>query len=178
MILASITRGKIKRENKRSTVRYVTGGAHTSDLPANLIPLTMCTRRNLLTSLSRLMLFSPILLSLSLFFSFSFFHGYFDHYRDRHSRTPMSVVNGRIYRFWIWGPSPVPRGNLSASPRNLALITAIYSSPPSMTSLRIRVIEAPIREFARSVSRRDKRYYSRRRFVKIAFLREQFCAIN
>jgi len=64
----------------------------------------------------------------------------------------MSVVNRRIYRFWIW--TPVPRGNLGASRRNLALITAIYSSPPSMTPLRIRMIEAPIRELTRLVRRR------------------------
>lgn len=68
----------------------------------------------------------------------------------------MSVVNRRIYRFWIWGPRNA-RGNLSASPRNLALITAIYFSPPSMTSLRIRVIEAPIRELTRPPRHAEKR---------------------
>lgn len=105
IVLASITcsidHGKIKRkkgDRALRTVRYVTSDAHTSGLPANLIPLTMCTRRNLLTSLSRLLLsvglFLLPFLSFSLF-SFPFFHMCLDHYHDR------SLVNCRIYRFWI-----------------------------------------------------------------------------
>ena len=102
----------------------------------------MCTCRNLLTSLSRLpssIGLSPLSLLPFSLFSFPLFHV---------SRPPpwppmSAVVNCQIYRFWIWAPAS--QGNLSASPRNLALITAIYPSPPSMTFPQIRVIETPRR---------------------------------
>lgn len=137
----------------------------------------MCTCRNLLTSLSRLP--SSVRLSLS---SFSPLFLALSHV-SRPPPWPMSVVNCRIYRFWIWAPAS--QGNLSASPRNLALITAIYPSPPSMTSLRIRVIEAPIREFAYLASPRlAEKCWKRWMILFVTSIRENcfppdhFCALN